>query len=223
MELATKRYRSISYISGPLLFVEGAKDLSYGAIVNIHLPDESVRSGQVIEVSDRNAIIQVFEETTGLDVASTSVSLREEVARFGVAREIIGRRFNGRGDPIDGLPPLIPEKRLPIIGAPINPVARERPQEFIQTGISSIDGLNTLVRGQKLPLFSGAGLPHNEVAAQIARQAKVLGGAEQFAVVFAAMGITQREAAYFIEQFESTGARAASSSRTSPTTRRSSG
>jgi len=210
MELATKRYRSISYISGPLLFVEGAKDLSYGAIVNIHLPDESVRSGQVIEISERNAVIQVFEETTGLDVASTSVSLREEVARFGVAREIIGRRFNGRGDPIDGLPPLIPEKRLPIIGAPINPVARERPQEFIQTGISSIDGLNTLVRGQKLPLFSGAGLPHNEVAAQIARQAKVLGEAEQFAVVFAAMGITQREAAYFIEQFESTGALARS-------------
>src|SRR3972149_6739097 len=210
MELATKRYRSISYISGPLLFVEGAKDLSYGAIVNIHLPDESVRSGQVIEIPERNAVIQVFEETTGLDVASTSVSLREEVARFGVAREIIGRRVNGRGDPIDGPPPLIPEKRLPIIGAPINPVARERPQEFIQTGISSIDGLNTLVRGQKLPLFSGAGLPHNEIAAQIARQAKVLGEAEQFAVVFAAMGITQREAAYFIEQFESTGALARS-------------
>ncbi len=210
MELATKRYRSISYISGPLLFVEGAKDLAYGAIVNIHLSDDSVRSGQVIEISERHAVIQVFEETTGLDVASTAVSLREEVARFGVAREIIGRRFNGRGDPIDGLPPLIPEKRLPIIGAPINPVARERPQEFIQTGIASIDGLNTLVRGQKLPLFSGAGLPHNEVAAQIARQARVLGGGEQFAVVFAAMGITQREAAYFIEQFESTGALARS-------------
>jgi len=123
MELATKRYRSISYISGPLLFVEGAKDLSYGAIVNIHLPDESVRSGQVIEISERNAVIQVFEETTGLDVAKTAVSLREEVARFGVGREIVGRRFNGRGEPLDGLPPIIPEKRLPIIGAPINPVA----------------------------------------------------------------------------------------------------
>ena len=210
MELATKRYRSISYISGPLLFVEGARDLSYGAIVNIHLPDGSVRTGQVIEISVRHAVIQVFEETTGLDVAATAVSLREDVARFGVSREIIGRRFNGRGEPIDGLPPIIPEKRLPIIGAPINPVARERPQEFIQTGISSIDGLNTLVRGQKLPLFSGAGLPHNEVAAQIARQAKVLGEEEAFAVVFAAMGITQREAAYFIEQFESTGALARS-------------
>ncbi len=210
MELAVKRYQSISYISGPLLFVEGARDLSYGAIVNIHLPDESVRSGQVIEVSERNAVIQVFEETTGLDVAKTAVSLREDVARFGVSREIVGRRFNGRGDPIDGLPPIIPEKRLPIIGAPINPVARERPQEFIQTGISSIDGLNTLVRGQKLPIFSGAGLPHNEIAAQIARQAKVLGEEEQFSVVFAAMGITQREAGYFIEQFESTGALARS-------------
>src|SRR3989337_4435225 len=138
MELATKRYRSISYISGPLLFVEGAKDLSYGAIVNIHLPDESVRSGQVIEVSDRNAIIQVFEETTGLDGASTSVSLREEVARFGVSREIIGRRFNGRGEPIDGLPPLIPEKRLPIIRAPINPAPRARPPEVLPTGISRL-------------------------------------------------------------------------------------
>jgi V/A-type H+-transporting ATPase subunit B len=210
MELATKRYQSISYISGPLLFVEGAQDLAYGAIVNIHLPDGSVRGGQVIEVSQQHAVIQVFEETTGLDVAHTSVSLREEVARFGVSPEIVGRRFNGRGEPIDGLPPLIPEKRLPIIGSPINPVARQRPQEFIQTGISSIDGLNTLVRGQKLPIFSGAGLPHNEIAAQIARQAKVLGEQEEFAVVFAAMGITQREAAFFIEQFEATGALARS-------------
>lgn len=210
MELTTKRYRSISYISGPLLFVEGAKDLSYGAIVNIHLPDDTVRGGQVIEVSERNAVIQVFEETTGLDLAKTSISLREDVARLGVSREIIGRRFNGLGVPIDGLPPIIPEQRLPIIGAPINPVARQRPQEFIQTGISSIDGLNTLVRGQKLPIFSGAGLPHNEIAAQIARQAKVPGGTEDFSVVFAAMGITQREAAYFIDQFESTGALARS-------------
>jgi V/A-type H+-transporting ATPase subunit B len=210
MDLTTKRYQSISYISGPLLFLEGAKDLSYGAIVNIHLPDGSIRGGQVIEVSDRNAVIQVFEETTGLDLAKTSISLREDVARLGVSREMIGRRFSGLGDPIDGLPPIIPEQRLPIIGTPINPVARIRPQEFIQTGISSIDGLNTLVRGQKLPIFSGAGLPHNEIAAQIARQAKVLGTAEEFSVVFAAMGITQREAAYFIEQFEATGALARS-------------
>ncbi|MDR7554365.1 MAG: V-type ATP synthase subunit B [Armatimonadota bacterium] len=210
MELATKQYQSISYISGPLLFVEGARDLPYGAIVNIHLPDGSIRGGQVIEASERVAVIQVFEETAGLDLAHTSVSLREDVARIGVSREMIGRRFNGLGDPIDGLPPIIPEKRLPVVGAPINPVARQRPQEFIQTGISAIDGLNTLVRGQKLPIFSGAGLPHNELAAQIARQARVRGEGEAFSVVFGAMGITQREAAYFIEQFESTGALARS-------------
>ena len=210
MHLATKQYQSISYISGPLLFVEGAQDLPYGAIVNIHLADGGVRGGQVIEVSEKNAVIQVFEETSGLDLARTSVSLREDVARIACSREMIGRRFNGLGEPIDGLPPIIPEKRLPIIGSPINPVARQRPQEFIQTGISSIDGLNTLVRGQKLPIFSGAGLPHNEIAAQIARQAKVLGTTEEFSVVFGAMGITQREAAYFIEQFEATGALARS-------------
>ncbi|MEX0766594.1 MAG: V-type ATP synthase subunit B [bacterium] len=210
MQLTTKRYQSISYISGPLLFVEGARDLPYGAIVNIHLPDDTMRGGQVIEVSERNAVIQVFEETRGLDLAKTSISLREDLARIGVSRELIGRRFNGLGEPIDGLPPIIPEKRLPIVGEPINPVARQRPQEFIQTGISAIDGLNTLVRGQKLPIFSGAGLPHNEIAAQIARHAKVLGTQEQFSVVFAAMGITQREATFFIEQFESTGALARS-------------
>ncbi|MBI4279733.1 MAG: V-type ATP synthase subunit B [Armatimonadetes bacterium] len=206
MELATKRYQSLTYISGPLLFVEGARDLSYGAIVEIHAPDGEVRGGQVIEVSEKNAVIQVFEETRGLDLARTSVSLKEDVARVGVARELIGRRFNGVGEPIDGQPPIIPEKRLPILGAPINPAARDRPQEFIQSGISTIDGLNTLVRGQKLPIFSGAGLPANEIAAQIARQAKTLGEAEAFAVVFGAMGITHREASFFIDQFEATGA-----------------
>jgi V/A-type H+-transporting ATPase subunit B len=210
MQLSTKRYTSINYISGPLLFVEGARDLSYGAIVEIHVQDGSVRGGQVIEVSDRNAVIQVFEETRGMDLAHTSLSMREDIARIGVSKEMIGRRFNGLGDPIDGLPPIIPEKRLPILGAPINPVAREKPAEFIQTGISTIDVMNTLVRGQKLPIFSGAGLPANEIAAQIARQAKVLGEAEQFSVVFAAMGITQREAAFFIHEFETTGALARS-------------
>ena len=210
MDLATKRYTSINYISGPLLFVEGARDLAYGAIVEIHVQDGSVRGGQVIEVSERNAVIQVFEETRGMDLAKTSLSLREDVARIGVSREMIGRRFNGLGDPIDGLPPIIPEKRLPILGAPINPVAREKPAEFIQTGISTIDVMNTLVRGQKLPIFSGAGLPANEIAAQIARQSKVLGEAEQFSVVFGAMGITQREAAFFIHEFETTGALARS-------------
>jgi len=210
MNLATKRYTSINYISGPLLFVEGARDLSYGAMVEIHVQDGSVRGGQVIEVSERNAVIQVFEETRGMDLANTSISLRESIARIGVSREMIGRRFNGLGDPIDRLPPIIPEKRLPLLGAPINPVAREKPAEFIQTGISTIDVMNTLVRGQKLPIFSGAGLPANEIAAQIARQSKVLGETEQFSVVFAAMGITQREASFFIHEFESTGALARS-------------
>jgi V/A-type H+-transporting ATPase subunit B len=210
MSLATKQYQSIAYISGPLLFLEGARDLAYSAIVNIHTPDGGIRGGQVIEVSEKHAVIQVFEETSGLDLARTSVSLREDIARISVSREMIGRRFDGLGEPIDGLPPIIPEKRLPIVGSPINPVARERPKEFIQTGISTIDALNTLVRGQKLPIFSGAGLPHNEIAAQIARQAKVRGTTEAFSVVFAAMGITQREAAFFIEQFEATGALARS-------------
>ncbi len=210
MNLATKSYTSVSYISGPLLFVEGARDLSYGAIVEIHVQDGSVRGGQVIEVSDKNAVIQVFEETRGMDLAKTSISLRENVARIAVSREMIGRRFNGLGDPIDGLPPIIPEKRLPVLGAPMNPVSRDKPAEFIQTGISTIDVMNTLVRGQKLPIFSGAGLPANEIAAQITRQAKVLGEAEQFSVVFGAMGITQREASFFIHEFESTGALARS-------------
>ncbi|MGB9553761.1 MAG: V-type ATP synthase subunit B, partial [bacterium] len=188
MELKKKVYNTISYVSGPLLFVEKAKDLSYGSLVNVYLPDGSVRTGQTIEVSEKHAVIQVFEETRGIDIAKSSVSLKEDLARISVSRQMIGRRFNGLGEPIDGLPPIIPEARLPIMGAPINPVARAKPEEFIQTGISTIDGFNTLVRGQKLPIFSGAGLPANEIAAQIVRQAKVLGEKEEFAVVFAAMG-----------------------------------
>jgi V/A-type H+/Na+-transporting ATPase subunit B len=206
MDLTTKKYQSISYISGPLLFVDNAKGLSYGAIVEIELPDGSKRGGQTIEVSEQYAVIQVFEETRGLDLAQCSVSLKEDVARIPVSRDMIGRRFNGLGEPIDGLPPIIPEKRLEIIGQPMNPTSRAKPEEFIQTGISTIDGFATLVRGQKLPIFSGAGLPANEIAAQIVKQAKVLGEKEEFAVVFAAMGITSREAAFFINEFEQSGA-----------------
>jgi V/A-type H+-transporting ATPase subunit B len=150
--------------------------------------------------------LQVFEETSGLNLEHTTVSLVEDVARLGVSKEMVGRAFNGIGKPIDGLPPVVADKRLPISGAPINPVARKKPEEFIQTGISAIDVNMTLVRGQKLPIFSGSGLPHNELAAQIARQAKVLGEGEGFAVVFAAMGITQREVSYFMQEFERTGA-----------------
>lgn len=206
MELATRFYNSVTYISGPLLFVEGAKDLSYGALVDIWMPDGTKRGGQTIDVSEQFAVIQILEETRGLDLAKTSVSLRDHVARIGVSKEMIGRRFNGIGNPIDGLPPIVPEKVMSITGLPMNPTAREKPSEFIQTGISTIDGLNTLVRGQKLPIFSGAGLPANEMAAQIVRQARVLGEAEEFAVVFAAMGITMREASFFIQDLEERGA-----------------
>jgi len=211
MDLITRNFQSVTYVSGPLLFVEGAsKHLSYGAMVDIHLPDGTRKGGQAIEVTERFAVIQILEETRGIDLAKTSISLREDVARIGVSWDMIGRRFNGVGDPIDGLPPIVPEKRLEITGQPMNPSAREKPSEFIQTGISTIDGLNTLVRGQKLPIFSGAGLPANEIAAQIVRNAKVLGEAEEFAVVFAAMGITAREAAFFTNEFDRRGALAKS-------------
>lgn len=201
-----KEYNAVTYVSGPLLFLEGAKDLAYGAIVNIDDGTGRIRGGQVIEVSDQYTVLQVFEETSGLNLERTTVSLVEDVARLGVSKEMVGRAFNGIGRPIDGLPPVVADKRLPINGAPINPVAREKPEEFIQTGVSAVDMNMTLVRGQKLPIFSGSGLPHNELAAQIARQAKVLGEGEGFAVVFAAMGITQREVSYFLQEFERTGA-----------------
>ncbi|MBF6594796.1 MAG: V-type ATP synthase subunit B [Thermaceae bacterium] len=201
-----KEYNAVTYVSGPLLFLEGAKDLAYGAIVNIDDGGGRMRGGQVIEVSDQYTVLQVFEETSGLNLEHTTVSLVEDVARLGVSKEMVGRAFNGIGRPIDGLPPVVAEKRLAINGAPINPVAREKPEEFIQTGVSAIDVNITLVRGQKLPIFSGSGLPHNELAAQIARQSKVLGEGEGFAVVFAAMGITQREVSYFLQEFERTGA-----------------
>ncbi len=206
MDLLKKEYTSVTYISGPLLFVQNARDLAYGAIVEIVDGEGNRRGGQVIEVSEEFAVIQVFEETTGLDLATSRVSLVEDVARLGVSKDMLGRRFNGIGKPIDGLPPVTPEKRLPIIGQPINPVARRKPEEFIQTGISAIDVMNTLVRGQKLPIFTGSGLPANELAAQVARQATVPGEDVQFAVVFAAMGITQRELSFFVNEFERTGA-----------------
>lgn len=204
--LLTKEYRSVRYISGPLLIVEKAKELSYGAQVEILLPDGTKRSGQVLEVTEDYAVIQVLEGTLGIDIKSTRIRLLEDVVRLGVSKDMVGRIFNGRGQPIDGLPPVVPEKRLPIIGIPINPVARDKPSDFIQTGISAIDGFNSLVRGQKLPIFSGAGLPANEIASMIIKNAQVRGEGERFLVVFAAVGITQREYAYFINEFEETGA-----------------
>ncbi|RLF31719.1 MAG: V-type ATP synthase subunit B, partial [Thermoplasmata archaeon] len=164
------------------------------------------RTGQVLEAFMDKAIVQVFEGTKGLETDKTSVRFIGETMKLGVSKDMLGRVFDGTGNPIDDAPPIIPEERRDINGNPINPFSREYPREFIQTGISTIDGLNTLVRGQKLPIFSGAGLPHNEMAAQIARQAKVLGREEKFAVVFCAMGITAEEANLFIRDFENTGA-----------------
>ncbi len=203
--LLSTEYRTLSYVTGPLVFVENVEDTSFNEMVRIMMPDGSERSGQVLEISGDTAVIQVFEGTQGIDIAATGVRFLGEVAKIDVASAMLGRILNGVGRPIDGGAPIIAEERLDISGSPINPYSREKPADFIETGISAIDGLNTLVRGQKLPIFSGSGLPANELAAQIIRQARVKSG-EEFAVVFGAMGITHREAAYFMSQFETTGA-----------------
>ncbi len=203
--LLSVEYQTVSYVTGPLVFVENVHDVSYNEMVAILMPDGGERSGQVLEVSGDMAVIQVFEGTQGIDIDSTRVRFLEEVAKVDVSPDLLGRILAGTGKPIDGGAPIIPEKRLDITGSPINPYSREQPADFIETGISAIDGLNTLVRGQKLPIFSGSGLPANDLAAQIIRQARVNSG-EEFAIVFGAMGITHREAAYFMQQFETTGA-----------------
>ena len=199
-------YTTVSEVAGPLMIVEGVKDVAYNEVVKIRTSTGESRTGQVLEAFTDKAVVQVFEGTRGLDTHKTSVRFIGETMKLGVSKDILGRVFDGTGNPIDDAPQIIPEERRDINGNPINPYSREYPREFIQTGISSIDGLNTLVRGQKLPIFSGSGLPHNELAAQIARQAKVLGKAEKFAVVFCAMGITFEEANLFIKDFENTGA-----------------
>ena len=198
-------YTTVTEIAGPLMVVESITDVAYNEIVRIRTSSGEERTGQVIEVFENKAIVQVFEGTRGLDTKHTSARFIGETMKLGVSKEIIGRVFDGMGNPLDHIPSIISEDRRDINGKPINPYAREYPQEFIQTGISTIDGLNTLVRGQKLPIFSGSGLPHNELAAQIARQAKVRGNEEKFAVVFCAMGITAEEANLFIKDFENTG------------------
>jgi len=200
-----KEYRTIREISGPLIFVEKTEYVGYGELVEVGLPDGSRKRGQVLDSSKDIVVVQVFEGTAGIDRQST-VKFLGETIKLNVSRDMLGRILSGAGEPVDGGPPIVPEKRVEIIGAAINPYARAHPSEFIQTGISTIDGSNTLVRGQKLPLFSGAGLPHNEVALQIARQAEVLGSKEPFGVVFAAMGITHEEARVFMNDFERTGA-----------------
>jgi len=205
LSLLSTDYRTLNYVTGPLIFVHNVHHVAYNEMVSIALPDGGKRSGQVLEISGDVAVIQVFEGTQGIDVDRTTVRFLEEVAKIGVSPDLLGRVLNGTGKPIDGGAPVIPEKRLDITGSPINPYMRDKPADFIETGISAIDGLNTLVRGQKLPIFSGSGLPANELAAQIIRQARVVSG-EEFAIVFGAMGITHREAAYFMQQFEDTGA-----------------
>ncbi len=201
-----KEYKTIKEISGPLVFVENVEGVGYGEIAEIVLPDGERRKGQVLDVAKGIAVVQVFGPTTGIDTSKSSVRFLGETMHLGVSEDMLGRVFSGLGEPLDGSPKPIAEEKLPIIGNAINPYSREPPRDFIQTGISTIDGMNTLVRGQKLPLFSGAGLPHNELAVQIARQAKVLGKEEEFAVVFAAIGITHEEAHFFMRDFEKTGA-----------------
>ena len=199
-------YKTVSEVAGPLMIVQGIKDVAYNEVVKIKTSTGEERTGQVLEAFMDKAIIQVFEGTKGLDTKNTSARFIGETMKLSVAKDMLGRVFDGTGNPIDNAPPIIAEDRRDINGNPINPYSREYPREFIQTGISTIDGLNTLVRGQKLPIFSGSGLPHNNLAAQIARQAKVLGKKEKFAVVFCAMGITSEEANLFIKDFENTGA-----------------
>ena len=201
-----KEYKSIVNISGPLLHVEGLEGVKYEELVEIRLTDGSIRNGKVLEVDGDKALVQVFEGTTGIETEKTSVRFLGRGTHMYVSPDILGKVFTGLGRPKTERDKIIPEKSIDINGAPINPYARDYPNEFIQTGISSIDGLNTLVRGQKLPIFSGSGLPHNKMAAQIARQAAVLGKKEEFAVVFIAIGITFEESHFFISDFEKSGA-----------------
>jgi V/A-type H+-transporting ATPase subunit B len=200
-----KEYRTITQIAGPLVFVEKTEPVGYGELAVVIMQDGTTKRGQVLDTSKDIVVIQVFEGTAGIE-KSSGVKFLGETMKMPVSHDMLGRILSGSGDPLDGGPVIVPEDRLDIIGSAINPWARDEPKEFIQTGISAIDGMNTLVRGQKLPIFSGSGLPHNDIALQIARQAKVRGKDEEFAVVFAAMGITNEEAQYFMSDFERTGA-----------------
>jgi V/A-type H+-transporting ATPase subunit B len=201
-----KEYRSITNISGPLMVVEEVEGVKYEELVEIKMDDGTSRNGRVLEVNYDKALVQVFEGTTGIDTEKTSVRFTGKGIHMYLSPDILGKVFDGLGRPKSDEDHILPEKSLDINGSPINPFARDYPNEFIQTGISAIDGLNTLVRGQKLPIFTGSGLPHNRIAAQIARQAAVLGKEEEFAVIFVAMGITFEESQYFIEDFKKTGA-----------------
>ena len=201
-----KEYRTIYEVSGPLMVVEQVEGVTYDELAEIELPDGSIRRCKVLEVNGDKAVVQLFESSAGINLKDSKIRFLGHPLQLAVSGDMLGRVFNGMGQPIDGGPEILPEKYLDINGLPMNPAARDYPNEFIQTGVSTIDGLNTLVRGQKLPIFSGSGLPHAQLAAQIARQAKVLGGESNFAVVFAAIGITFEESEYFVNEFKRTGA-----------------
>ena len=202
-----REYKTIQEVNGPLMVVRKVQGVTYDELGEIELPDGTVRRCQVLEVSGDNAVVQLFESSAGSNLKDSKVRFLGHPLELGVSGDMLGRVFNGMGQPIDGGPEILAEEHRDINGLPMNPAARDYPNEFIQTGISTIDGLNTLVRGQKLPIFSGSGLPHAALAAQIARQAKVLGDdAGNFAVVFAAIGITFEESNFFVEEFKRTGA-----------------
>lgn len=201
-----KEYRTIQEVSGPLMLVREVESVTYNELGIIELSNGEKRRCRVLEIDGTNVLVQLFESSTGINLADSKVRFLGRQMELALSPDILGRVFDGLGRPIDGGPEIIPEKRADVNGTPMNPAARSYPQEFIQTGVSAIDGLNTLVRGQKLPIFSASGLPHAQLAAQIARQAKVRGTDEQFAVVFAAMGITFEESSYFVESFRETGA-----------------
>ena len=201
-----KEYKTIREVAGPLMIVSDVENVKYDELGEIELPNGEIRRCKVLEINGTNALVQLFESAAGINLADSKVRFLGRGMELPVSPDMLSRVFDGLGRPIDGGPELIPEKRMDINGRPMNPAARNYPQEFIQTGVSAIDGLNTLVRGQKLPIFSASGLPHANLAAQIARQAAVLGDNEQFAVVFAAMGITFEESNFFIDSFRETGA-----------------
>lgn len=201
-----REYKTIQEVAGPLVLVSDVEDVAYDELGEIELANGELRRCRVLEIDGSNALVQLFENSAGINLEDSKVRFLGHGVELGVSEDMLGRVFDGMGRPIDDGGEIIPDKRMDINGLPMNPTARTYPEEFIQTGVSAIDGLNTLVRGQKLPIFSGSGLPHANLAAQIARQAKVLGDDENFAVVFAAMGITFEEANFFIEDFKRTGA-----------------
>lgn len=201
-----REYKTISEVAGPLMLVRGVEGVAYDELGEIQLQNGELRRCKVLEVNGDDVLVQLFESSAGINLEGSRVSFLGHSQQLSVSGDMLGRVFSGMGNPIDGGPELIPEKRLDISGLPMNPAARVYPDEFIQTGVSAIDGLNTLVRGQKLPIFSGSGLPHAKLAAQIARQAKVSGGGAGFAVVFCAIGITFEESEYFVSDFKATGA-----------------